>query len=525
MEEVMRPRHSTNGRRAGLATALAIAGLAQATRGQGLERELLIPTVGSSTQRFGYGLAAQDGVLVVGCPFEDTMASNAGAACVYRWDPTTETWLLEQQLFASDAESGAQFGAAVGIDGDVLVVGANLEDNTKGTDAGAVYVFRYDSSTATWSEEQKLLAGVGTGTDQFGAAVAVSGDAFIVGAPLSDTAAGADAGSAYVFRYKGGFVKWAEELRLIDPDGTKGDQAGFSVDIEGDRAVVSSHLSDDNALKDSGTVGIWEYAASTWTQTAEIFQGTPAADSSFGQAVALDGDVIAVGAPQEDANTTATDSGGAYVFRLIAGTWTQELWLPAPAPSKNGNFGIAIDVEGKVAAIGSNLDDSSGKSDSGMNWTARRGKNGAWVLDQQLGASDANTTDKLGSRIAMTTTQILSAADLNDTTLGTDAGAVYVYPSAEIVTDITPSTPAAGAKITFSSFYGTPGDPILLTIEDIDGAPTFFPLVMFVFASDRLFTFDAFAPNPLYGLTIGLRSYKISETGPIVFSELEYVDV
>jgi hypothetical protein len=50
-------------------------------------------------------------------------------------------------------------------------------------------------------------------------------------------------------------------------------------------------------------------------------------------------------------------------------------------------------------------------------------------------------------------------------------------------------------------------------------------VTLFVFASDRSFTFDASAPNPLYGVSVGFRSYKISETGPIVFSDLEYVDL
>jgi uncharacterized repeat protein (TIGR01451 family) len=51
-----------------------------------------------------------------------------------------------------------------------------------------------------WSEQQKLVASDGAAGDYFGYSVSVSGDTAVVGAYQDDTAGGADAGSAYVFR-------------------------------------------------------------------------------------------------------------------------------------------------------------------------------------------------------------------------------------------------------------------------------------------------------------------------------------
>ena len=64
----------------------------------------------------------------------------------------------EQELLPSDA--GQEFAYAVSINGDVAAIGMPLGD-TGGVDAGAVYIFRFDSGSSTWSQEMgpKRLAG------------------------------------------------------------------------------------------------------------------------------------------------------------------------------------------------------------------------------------------------------------------------------------------------------------------------------------------------------------------------------
>jgi hypothetical protein len=65
--------------------------------------------------------------------------SNGGAAYVYVRDG--HTWSLQQKLFASDRANFDQFGVAVDVVGDTIVVGAH-GDNDEGFQTGAVYVFR-----------------------------------------------------------------------------------------------------------------------------------------------------------------------------------------------------------------------------------------------------------------------------------------------------------------------------------------------------------------------------------------------
>ena len=188
---------------------------------------------------FGWSVALSGDAALVGAWADDDAGPASGAAYVYRYDAGSGQWAEAQKLTAGDAEGGANFGWAVALDGDVAVVGAGFDDDN-GPGAGAAYVFRYDAGAGAWVEEQKLLASDGTPTDRFGHAVAVEGDVAVVGAAQDDDVA-AYAGSAYVFRYDPGTGRWTEEQKLTASDGAYADNLGASVSISGDvRADVNT---------------------------------------------------------------------------------------------------------------------------------------------------------------------------------------------------------------------------------------------------------------------------------------------
>jgi hypothetical protein len=99
------------------------------------------------------------------------------------------------------------------------------------------------------AQSAQLTAGDGAAEDYFAAAVAISGDTAIVGAPRNDINADADRGAAYVFVRSGGM--WTQQEKLKAPTGTAGDFFGASVGISGDTAIVGAYLNDvgGNAIK------------------------------------------------------------------------------------------------------------------------------------------------------------------------------------------------------------------------------------------------------------------------------------
>jgi hypothetical protein len=100
---------------------------------------------------------------------------------------------------ASDGAANDHFGCSCSIsgDGNTCVIGAGGED-TKGADAGAVYVFV--KSGSTWSQQSKIWSSDIQAGDGFGGSLSISRNGYfcLVGANSEDTT-GTDAGSFYVF--------------------------------------------------------------------------------------------------------------------------------------------------------------------------------------------------------------------------------------------------------------------------------------------------------------------------------------
>ena len=176
---------------------------------------------------------------------------QAGSAYVFVRSGTT--WTEEQQLTASDAAGGDHFGIWVSISGDTVVVGAYDDDTAAGVDAGSAYV--YVRSGTTWTQQQKLMASDAAAVDLFGVSVSVSGDTLAVGARLHPSPGGFDAGSAYVFVRSG--TTWIQQQELTAPDGGTTDNFGYSVSISGDTVVVGSPDHDTAGGMDAGAAYVF----------------------------------------------------------------------------------------------------------------------------------------------------------------------------------------------------------------------------------------------------------------------------
>jgi len=199
---------------------------------------------------FGLSVAVSGDRVVVGAPLDDDRGNDAGAAYVYHFDG--RNWNEEAKLVASDAARFDQFGFSVAISDDRVTVGAHLDDDA-GSRSGAAYVFRFDG--AKWVQEAKLTASDAAALDEFGHAVSISSDTVVIGAHGDDDG-GPQSGGAYVYRFDG--LNWLEQAKLIssdaDADEEDEDRFGRSVSVSGDTAVVG-------AYRNSTKNGFWSGSA------------------------------------------------------------------------------------------------------------------------------------------------------------------------------------------------------------------------------------------------------------------------
>ncbi len=170
---------------------------------------------GQPEDQFGWSVAVSGDTVVVGSVYDD---GRTGSAYVYI--RTGTSWTEQQKLTASDAALEDAFGGSVSIDGDTTVVGAGWKDSF----IGAAYV--YTRTGTTWTQQAKITASDGTNGDEFGTAVSLSGDNIVVGARFVNVWTGA----AYIFQRTG--TSWTQEQRINASDGTYFDQFAWSVGID-----------------------------------------------------------------------------------------------------------------------------------------------------------------------------------------------------------------------------------------------------------------------------------------------------
>ncbi len=342
-----------------LALGIATLGAADVSLGQTSCREVRLSAPDSFPfQSFGFAVAVSGDTALVSALNDDDLGTESGSVYVFRFNADESgTWVQTQKLLASDGDRGENFGRAVAIDGDTGLVGAtnHLHDGAAGS--GSVYVFRYTGTT--WFEQQELVASTGTFGDGFGLSVSLSGDLALIGAYLNDDA-GASFGASYVFRYDSKSDTWVEEQKLLPPNG--GFFFGGSVAIEGDLAVIGEevHLNDDSTC---GSAYVYRFNGSTWVEEQELLPSKDAGVARFGSSVSISGDAILIGARREGFNGAAYvfrfDPEGPPGSR-----WVEEQKLAASDPGGTDQFGRAVSLDGDTAVIGawSWSEDSGGPS-------------------------------------------------------------------------------------------------------------------------------------------------------------------
>jgi len=258
-----------------------------------------------SGDNFGTSVSLSGNNVLVGTPFDDTGATNAGSA--YLFDATTGNLL---QTFNNPTPGLFEFfGNSVSVSGNNVLVGAQ-NDDTGANNAGSAYLF--DATTGN------LLQTINNPTpendDNFGFSVSVSGNNVLVGAHRDETGA-TNAGSAYLFDATTGNLLQT----FNNPTPASFDNFGFSVSVSGNNVLVGAPL-DGTGFSDAGSAYLFDATTGNLLQT--INNPAPVSSDEFGRSVSVSGNNVLVGAPFED--TGATDAGSAYLFsftgQLIGGT-------------------------------------------------------------------------------------------------------------------------------------------------------------------------------------------------------------
>jgi FG-GAP repeat len=371
----------------------------------------------------------------------------------------------EAKLTASDAAAADLFGSNVAISGDTAVVGARSDDTAAGTDAGSAYVFV--RSGISWSEQAKLTAGDAAAGDDFGNSVAIDGNTIVVAADLDDDG-GSASGSAYVFVRSG--TSWSQQAKLTAGDAAAGDQFGFSVGISAETVVVGC-VSDYTGGTEAGAAYVFVRSGTSWSQQAKLTAGDPAAGDLFGFAVGINGETVGIGAPGDDDG--GATSGSAYVFVRSGTSWSQQAKLTASDAAAGDVFGISEGISGDTVVVGAFNDDDGGTNSGSVYVFTRSGT--SWSQQQKLTASDAAAGDAFGFSVSISGNTVVVGA-FNDDDGGTNSGSAYVFAPPNQAPDCSGASPSistiwppnhAMINVTIQGVTDPDGDPVTINIDEI----------------------------------------------------------
>jgi len=294
--------------------------------------------------------------VIPGAPREsatpNAASGGAGAGAVYVYTRSGAAWSQEAYVKASNSEagdpnlltSGDLFGSAIALNGNgnTLAVGAPFESGgltgvisgapgegvtlNASTMSGAAYV--YLRTGTTWTQQAYVKASNTGDGDQFGTAVALSGDGstFAVGAPTESS-------------------------------------SGTGINSPSDELASGS-----------GAAYVYSRSGSTWSQQAFVKASNTGPDDNFGSAVALsgDGNTLAVAAPMEDGSgfgasgvvgaaydEGAANAGAAYVYGRNGSTWSAQTFVKASNTGSDDRFGtaLALSDDGSTLAVGAQMED------------------------------------------------------------------------------------------------------------------------------------------------------------------------
>lgn len=220
----------------------------------------------------------------------------------------------------------------------VAISGNTVIVGDVGHDALPGYADVYVRTGTAWHWRQRLAAAPAKRYSSFGTAIAMTSTMAVIGAAFDKE----NRGAAYVFTRSGS--RWHERARLIQPHAALGNNFGDAVAVSGTTVVVGAFGVNDG----QGRVFVYGPKGRGWVLRARLAAPNPAQGAAFGAAVAVSGRRIVVGEPTQVVNICGT----AWEFAWSGTAWRTRARVINPHCSAIDEFGSAIALAGTTALIG-----------------------------------------------------------------------------------------------------------------------------------------------------------------------------
>ena len=294
-------------------------------QGQDINGEISNDQSGTSVS-----LSADGTFVAVGAPYNNGNGSDSGHVRVYKL--ISNTWTKQGgDIDGEDDNDKSGSSVSLSRDGSIVAIGSPKNNNSNGTDAGNVRVFKYNANKTTanslgpvgWDQLGGDINGENS-TNESGTSVSISDDGTIVaiGSPKNNNSNGTDSGQVRVYKYNAnkttanslGPAGWDKQGGDIDGENSD-DESGTSVSISGDGLIVAIGGPKNNGIgTDAGHVRVYKLISNKWIkQDGDIDGEAPTDESGRSVSISRDGLIVAIGAPNNNSN----ESGHVRVYKYM----------------------------------------------------------------------------------------------------------------------------------------------------------------------------------------------------------------
>lgn len=289
--------------------------------------------------RFGWSTALYGDTAYITSPFDATGATGGKIYVADLGTMTVSDTVLEQGTTLTGGTAYDNFGWSAAVNSSYLAAG--VPTDVTHTITSTVEIYNRSTGAYVGSVTNPDTSVLDT-DDYFGWSVALSSNQLLVGAPCQTADQITYAGAAYVFDV----TTRALVRTLVGPSGASNENFGWSVAASDPYYAVGVPA---NADTDTARVDIFN--ASTGAFVKSIPAPNAEAAMNFGWSVALSGSTLAVGSPFELHDGKQT--GRVYVFNVSTGELTRTFASQDTDVAADGdNFGISVGVNGDIMVVG-----------------------------------------------------------------------------------------------------------------------------------------------------------------------------
>jgi hypothetical protein len=403
----------------------------------------------------GADIHIQDDKAIIASASHDRKQTDGGVVYFYKYDGYN--WIFVEKLENPDGiASGDNFGSAVAIDGDRMVIAASGDE---AIDEGALYYYEYNG--ARWGYQQKLTSSNVSALGEMGFSVSLNGNFLAAGAPIHNPGAAAGAGGIQVFKFNG--VQWEEDQFLEATDNDAGDNLGFRVSVWGNY-IAATAPTDDGAGANRGALYIFEYNGTTWSQKHKF---TPGTSTLLGYGLAMSGERLVVGSHNDGGK------GAAHFYTFNGTNWVFVQTVQSAVGSASQEFGYSVGLYGDMAMIGAPNDDNAAGTGAGALYVFQD-DGASWAERDMIIPRDNENNKRLGEQVHSYAASAISGAS-GDASLVPGGGAAYV--TNYDITSVTGTSPVSfngtffiGQTITFDLVFSDDitvvGGPLQLMLNN-----------------------------------------------------------